>query len=151
MFRDPSIVSFFKVGNVRFGPFHIFIYVIQWYRSASQLYCTMWLHWSDVNAVLKHKWCAVILNVIFLKVREVKFGPLWSICTNISETVHVTTKVYMKQINMVIYDNICPFRMICHYFNVIWKKNLCYQHNYKYTSSTIHCSFRGHIINTMLT
>ena len=28
-------------------------------------------HWSDVDAVLKYKWCAVTLNVI-LKVRKVK-------------------------------------------------------------------------------
>ena len=49
------------------------------------------------------------------------------------------------------FDNICRFRMICHYFNVIWKIKL--KRNYKYTSSTIHCSIRGHscIINTMLT
>ena len=28
--------------------------------------------------------------------RKVKYGPLWFICTNISETVYVRTKVYMQ-------------------------------------------------------
>ena len=40
---------------------------------------------------------ALTLKVNF-KVGKVKYGPLWSIRTDISETVHVMTKVYMKDI-----------------------------------------------------
>ena len=40
------------------------------------------------------------LKVIF----KVKFGPLWSIWANISETVHAMNNVSMKHIYKVIYN-----------------------------------------------
>ena len=45
------------------------------------------------------------------------------------------------------FDNIYRFRMrsLCHMEN----KTYLNKHNYKYTSITIHCSIRGHIINTI--
>ena len=91
-----TLKVFFKVGKVRFCPFlHIYLcYSVV--LKCCPFFCTKKLHWS-VNTVVKYKCCAVTLKVIF-KVRKVEFGPLWSICTNISEMVHDMTKVYMKHL-----------------------------------------------------
>ena len=49
----------------------------------------------ETNPALKYERYGITLKVIF-KVRNVQFGPLWSISANISETIHRMMKVCMK-------------------------------------------------------
>ena len=51
----------------------------------------------ETNPALKYERYGITLKVIF-KVRNVQFGPLWSISANISETIHRMMKVCMKYI-----------------------------------------------------
>ena len=43
----------------------------------------------------------MVLSHTILKVRKVKFGHLWSICTNISETVHVISNQSLYETHIV--------------------------------------------------